>query len=221
MNMTGDSLRRELFRLALCLVMIASLAGPVTADDQQPTPSRPPDASGPSGAGDGVPRVLTTPRPVQPSQAQVAAREPQSTSNIQLDLVITDTLGGKPVKKTVTMLISNGGNGSIRTAGSIPIPLPEGAFIAPGTLLQTPVQLNIDARASERGNRLINVLATFQFTPAAAVATERLPGSSPPELRQSIDVVLRSGKPLLVSRSADPITDRTVTVELTATIVDQ
>jgi hypothetical protein len=34
-----------------------------------------------------------------------------------------------------------------------------------------------------------------------------------------VTVVLDSGKPLLISKSADPLSDRTVTVEVKATIV--
>lgn len=83
------------------------------------------------------------------------------------------------------------------------------------------MQLNLDARAIEQDNQLITVNATLEFTPVAAADAETTAGVSPPNLQQSINVLLRSGKPLLVSRSADPFTDRTVTVELTATILEQ
>jgi hypothetical protein len=39
------------------------------------------------------------------------------------------------------------------------------------------------------------------------------------EIRQNLRVVLENGKPLMVSQSADPVGDRKVTVEVTATIL--
>ena len=209
--MIADSLRLRLFRITSCVVVMVCLAGQVAADGQQPSPSPPPDSSvGGRGRTGGAVRVPTTPQQVRPAPAPAQAREQQPTSNIQLDLVITDTLSGKPVKKTVTMIARSGMPSSIRTSGMVQ---------TPGSAA-TPVQLNLDARASEQGNRSITVNATLEFTPVALAGAEATAGVSPPNLQQSINVLLRSGKPLLVSRSADPFTDRTVTVEMTATILD-
>lgn len=82
-----------------------------------------------------------------------------------------------------------------------------------------PSELNIDAGATEMSGQLINVIATFEFTPTSDSQTPAQGATN--QLRQQINVMLRNGKPLLVSRSADPVTDRTVTVELTATIREQ
>jgi hypothetical protein len=143
-----------------------------------------------------------------------AARPAQTLSapNIRLDLVITDTHGGTPVKKTVSMLVRNGGSGSIRT--SSPAPRDPNVFGPPPT---TAVELNLDAHASEVRNGLINVTITFEYTPAGGQPAPTSPESLAPRLRESLDVVLRTGRALLVSQSADPATERTVTVELTAT----
>jgi hypothetical protein len=43
--------------------------------------------------------------------------------------------------------------------------------------------------------------------------------AQPAEIHESLSVVLQDGKPLLVSQSADPTTDRKVTVELMATVL--
>jgi hypothetical protein len=51
---------------------------------------------------------------------------------------------------------------------------------------------------------------------AADAAPARTP--APAKVTQNLATVLRSGRPLIVSRSADPATNRTVTVEMTATI---
>jgi hypothetical protein len=41
----------------------------------------------------------------------------------------------------------------------------------------------------------------------------------PTELNQSLTVALQSGKPMVVSQAADPVTDRKIGVEVRATIL--
>jgi hypothetical protein len=149
---------------------------------------------------------------------------PIPTANVKLDLIITDTYTGTPVKKTVSMLIMNGSNGMIRTANRL----------ATGSN----VGLNVDAAVMIHQGGLITVRVTFEYTPAQAPSiinpqnreqidairaqqAERglSPTSQPAELHESLSVVLQDGKALLVSQSADPTTDRKVTVEVMATIL--
>lgn len=149
---------------------------------------------------------------------------PTPTANVKLDLIITDTYTGTPVKKTVSMLIMNGSSGMIRTANRL----------ATGSN----VGLNVDAAVMIHQGGLITVRVTFEYTPAQAPSiinpqnreqidairaqqAERglSPTSQPAELHESLSVVLQDGKPLLVSQSADPTTDRKVTVEVMATIL--
>ena len=173
----------------------------------------------------------TTPPPSRatqtvPSEASLPPRAPALptvTANVKLDLTITDTYTGTPVKKTVSMLILNGSNGMIRTANRL----------ANGSQ----VGLNVDAAAMIHQGGLITIRLTFEYTPAQGggpsvstreqIETARTQlaekGLSltfqPAELHESISVVLQDGKPLLVSQSADPTTDRKVTVEVMATIL--
>jgi hypothetical protein len=128
-------------------------------------------------------------------------------ANIRLDLAITDTYGGSPSKKTVTMLIRSGQGGRIRTANN---------------LAGAEVKLNVDAivrshRVSANGPTWMEAQVTFEYTPAQQPTVEGA-RTFPAQLHESIDVVLLDGKPLVVSQSADPATDRRVTVELTATM---
>jgi hypothetical protein len=177
-----------------------------------------------------------TPPPARPSQTPPptpeAAMPPRAPSlptanpaNVKLDLTITDTYTGTPVKKTVSLLILNGSSGMIRTSNRL----------ASGSN----VGLNIDAAAVIQQGGLITVRVTFEYTPAQSPIatlgggtreqtetaikqlTERglSPSSQPAELHESISVILQDGKPLLVSQSADPTTDRKVTVELMATVL--
>lgn len=146
-------------------------------------------------------------------------------TNVKLDLTITDTYTGTPVKKTVSLLVLNGSSGMIRTWNRL----------ASGSN----VGLNIDAAAMIHQGGLITVRVTFEYSPAQGASLppgggtrEQLdatikqlserglsPTSQPAELHESISVILQDGKPLLVSQSADPTTDRKVTVELMATVL--
>ena len=186
-----------------------STSVPVTSQ-QTPPPARPGQTPAPTM----VEPVMLPPR---------APALPTITANVKLDLTITDTYTGTPVKKTVSLLILNGSNGMIRTSNRL----------ASGSN----VGLNIDAAAMIHQGGFITVRVTFEYTPAqkpaptpatreqvdalrTQLAEQGLsPTSQPAELHESISVILQDGKPLLVSQSADPTTDRKVTVELMATVL--
>jgi hypothetical protein len=142
-----------------------------------------------------------TPRP--PSAPFIAGPNNQpmpSATNIRLDLTITDTFTGTPVKKTVSMIVLTQNGGMIRTAS------PEGWAV-----------LNIDAVAGAYQGGLVSVRMTFEYSPA--LPKDISTTGRPPKLNESITVALQDGKPLVVSQSADPASDRKVTAELTATIL--
>lgn len=138
------------------------------------------------------------------AQAPGAAQAPRGPSNVKLDLAITDTYGGTPSKKTVSMLILPSQNGRIRTSN-----------VLPGTGIE--VKLNVDAHVSMSTPGFMTVMVTFEYTPAQ-VQADAATSLRPAQLHESIYVAVQDGKPLVVSQSADPVTDRRVTVELTATI---
>jgi hypothetical protein len=137
-------------------------------------------------------------------QASGAAQAPRGPTNVKLDLAITDTYGGTPSRKTVSMLILPSQNGRIRTSN-----------VLPGTGIE--VKLNVDAQVSMSAPGYMTVMVTFEYTPAQ-VQADAAASQRPAQLNESIHVALQDGKPLIVSQSADPVTDRRVTVELTATI---
>ena len=143
-----------------------------------------------------APRAET---PRAPSIGAMGSTPMPAATNIRLDLVITDTYTGAPVKKTVSLLVLTGHNGMIRTRGS------DGWSV-----------LNVDAIAAAYTGGQVSLRMTFEYTPAQS----KEPNSGrAPSLNESITVVLQDGKPLMVSQSADPTTDRKVTAELTATIL--
>jgi len=138
-------------------------------------------------------------------QASGAAQAPRGPTNVKLDLAITDTYGGTPSKKTVSMLILPSQNGRIRTSN-----------VLPGSGFE--VKLNVDAHVSMAAPGYLTVMVTFEYTPAQVQSDATTTSLRPAQLNESLYVALQDGKPLIVSQSADPATDRRVTVELTATI---
>ena len=74
-----------------------------------------------------------TPKPPEPAVQRPTPPDPAGQpTNIKLDFTITDQTGpGEPTKKVVTMVVSDRGNGSIRSSGSV--------------RAQGRVQINVDA----------------------------------------------------------------------------
>ena len=139
--------------------------------------------------------------PAEASQARVNL----TRANVKLDLTITDTYTGTPSKKTVSMLVLHNSSGMIRTSNRLPNGVPVG--------------LNVDANVEVIDDDLVQVRVTFEYTPAQLPESEAERTPNPAELHESLTVMLKNGEPLVVSQSADPATDRTVTVELTATVL--
>jgi hypothetical protein len=177
------------------ILLVALLLLPVSAAAQATTPP---------------PSRQQTPAPTTNRRAETPER---SQRNVRLDLTITDTFAATPARKTVSLLILDGNTGLIRTSNRLP-----GAI---------DVQLNVDAAANIIGNGPgVRVQVTFEYLPAQgdddpAASKGMAPAAARPgRLHESITVRLTNGKPLVVSQSADPASDRKVTVELTATILD-
>ncbi len=196
-------------RLTFLLVLTTLIAAPALAE-QTPTP--PMDTPTPAVA------QATTPPAAAPQTTQRNPNAPTirtatddlgarvaSSTNVRLDMKISDTLTGQAVTKEVTMIIQSGSNGRIRT---------ESFFVAQ----KFRVNLNIDASTTAYLSGVVRTNVTFEYSPAANAASGDQPAQVP-QLNESISVILQDGKPLIVSESADPMTARKVTVELTATIL--
>jgi hypothetical protein len=147
----------------------------------------------------------------QVDEARNGGRFVRTLTNVQIELTLTDQTGsGTPDKKTVSMIVSSGNWGRIRSSGNM---------FPPG---ETPlmVDLNVDARPFVSIEGPIPLELTVVDAPALAAGTPREPGKTQPvKINQSLTVVLQSGKPLNVSQAADPVTDRKVVVEVKATVL--
>ena len=100
------------------------------------------------------------------------------------------------------MIVASGSLGKIRNTA---------ARIGP-----TQIGLNVDARPFVSIEGPIQLELTLYYYPPQGDVKD--PGM-PTELNQSLTVVLQSGKPLVVSQAADPVSDRKVVVEVKATVL--
>ena len=136
-------------------------------------------------------------KPASPDQSQnhPSAKTPPQLANIRIELTITDQRTDvQTPPKTVTLLVEDRQSGRIRTG-------------------RNNVALNVDARPEIVRDNRVRVLLSLEYTPQD---TDR---TSPMAISESVAALLEDGKPLVVSQSADPSSDRKVKVELKATIV--
>jgi hypothetical protein len=131
--------------------------------------------------------------------------------NIQLELTITDQMGAAtPDKKTVSVIAADGTVGRVRASASARPSERTGVV---------PTRLDVDTRSWVQSNGMIELNLTLLYQPLRTVQTGEPSQTAPTELNQTLTVLLQDGKPLVVSQSADPISDRRITVEVKATIL--
>ena len=185
-------------RALLILSCVWALSAPSMAEAQTLTP--------PQGPPNVNPPNVAKPSEAKPGEAKSEQANPRfvsSLTNVQVELTLTDQLGtGTPQKKTVSMIVSSGSLGKIRNTA---------ARVGP-----TQIGLNVDARPFVSVEGPIRLELTLYYYPPQGDTTD--PGT-PTELNQQLTVVLQSGKPLVVSQAADPVSDRKVIVEVKATVL--
>jgi hypothetical protein len=139
------------------------------------------------------------------------ARFVRTLTNVQIELVLTDQMGTQPSeKKTVSMIASSGNWGKIRSAANVH-PIGEPPYS---------VELNVDARPFVTTDGMVQLELTLVYAPVKGSGDPKEgPRQRPSGVNQSQTVILQSGKPLVVSQAADPVSDRKVVVEVKATVL--
>jgi hypothetical protein len=175
------------------------------ANDEQATTSS--SASTTTTQKDGK----TTTTTVKTDEAQSKSPWVRTLTNVQIELTLTDQLGSQPAeKKIVSMIASNMNWGKIRSAGQV-FPAGEPPYV---------VELNVDARPWVSVEGPIQLELTFNYSPLKSGGEQKEGNKQRPSgINQSQTVILQSGKPLIVSQAADPISDRKVVVEVKATVL--
>jgi hypothetical protein len=177
------------------LVLTLMMATPLVAQDKPASPE-----------GTRTPTKKEAPAP-NPQEAPAKVPDVGQTVNVRIELTITDQRGDTtPITKTVSMIASDRSWSRIRTQGDVRTPT---GF--------RPVILNVDARPWLVRDNRARVELTIEYRPVAAEAdTEK---STTPNINESLAVILEDGKPMLISQSADPVTDRKVKVEAKVSIL--
>lgn len=196
--------------------IVLALAAPHGAFAQQPAPApaappAPPAAVAPATPAPGsaparapqaprAPAPATPARPAPPGSAPFVAVEPNQPGqlvNIQIDIVLTTDGGNQPpTRKTVTLTLADKQEGSVRSMDR-------------GAGPQAGGSLNVDARPVMQANGQVLTRIGLEFS-----GTEDVPF-----VQVRAQPLLESGRALRISRAVSPRTDRSVTVEVTATVL--
>jgi hypothetical protein len=165
-----------------------------------PRPQQAPRAPQPPKAPE-APGAAAPPKP--PPAPPPPAESTRQSVNVQVDVTIQSKGGaGTPISKTMTMLVADRRQTTLTAQASGGVRRLNGTVSA--SLLRDgkiEMSLNLDFDVSEFK---LGVPETDQGGTA---------------YRGVVNVVLENGKPLMISTSSDPLTDRTVTVEVKATIL--
>jgi hypothetical protein len=208
-------------RVSVLALILCGSAVTVAADQNPPPPTPPPyEQLGPQPGQAPQPPVQrppgkppATPAPTPVGQPPAEPPPPPGPvrklrgrdANLQIEITISDQLGGEaPQKKVVSMLVADQTMGRIRASANAQ--RDKVGFVGTG--------LNVDARpVMLEGDRILLEL-TVEYTPYR----ESQVTQSPTVLNESLSVILQSGKPMVVSQAADPVTDRKMTLEVRATV---
>jgi hypothetical protein len=144
---------------------------------------------------------------------------------VKVDVTITEQNGTEaPVKKIVSLLVADGRSSSVRTITAVPT--------YTGNMRDLP--LNIDANVTVTPEQRVLLDLRFNYSSIGIMEPvlpkgftpknedERVASGSRPSLVaivENLTALLTPGTPVAVARSADPATDRIVTVEVKAEIL--
>jgi hypothetical protein len=179
---------------------------PIVVDQQQPPQNPPPQNPPPGGQRpQGPPPGGQQPGPAQPQRRGQAV-------NIKVDVTITDQRGANPAStKQVSLTLADQEPGRIRSEGEVPVFAP-----GEGPPQTHNVPLNLDVRPEIVTDTKVKIFIGLEYDNVDTAEKGRRPRNM---IRETASVILDSGKPLVISQSADPLTDRKVTVEVKATVL--
>jgi hypothetical protein len=184
---------------------VAPVRRPVPVAPVAQTPPVPPAPPAPAAPPPPMPQPATALRvPVPPPPPG----KPGQNINIRIELAITETSGTTPETKIVSMLASDANWGRVRSQGSAR-PNATADFES--------VVLNVDARPTVLSGETLRLELTVEYVPPTAEASPATDTERPARMHQSVNVILKSGQALEVSRAVDPVSNRTTTVTVTAT----
>jgi hypothetical protein len=187
-----------------------------------PPPPAPPTATQAPRAGREVPP------PPPPAPPPASERRGIPTRNVKVDVTITDQTGaGAAMKKVVSLVVADGRSSSVRSMTQVATQRRETETSVPVNDYRN-VPLNIDTYVSITAEQRVLLELKFNYGSVqrggAATVPARDSGGAPAdamygEITENLWTLLNAGEPVVVSRSADAASDRTVTVEVKAEIL--
>lgn len=190
-----------MYRIAILLLVVTVASGTARAQDEHP----------PSSSTTQTPAATTPSKGEATTQSKGDGSRFPTRSNVRVELTISDQRADGPnEKKQVSMIVSETSWGKIRTHATTRPPSPTAGP-------HMDVALNVDARPFITTGGQIQLELVVNYNPLDE--TNKAGLVRPTELNQSLTVVLQSGKPLVVAQAADPMVDRKMIVEVTATIL--
>jgi hypothetical protein len=127
--------------------------------------------------------------------------------NVRIELTITDERGGSsPVKKTITVIAADANLSRIRSNTLAGPPIGE-------------VPLNVDVMPGVRQGGKIRLMITLQYDLPSPPGEAKGATLYKTAISETLNIIVDDGKPLVVAQSADPVSDRRVTIEVRATVL--
>jgi hypothetical protein len=196
------------------------------AEERERTPAPPPPPAAPTATQ--APRAgREVPPPPPAAPLPVGDRRGIPVRNVKVDVTITDQTGtGAAMKKIVSLVVADGRSSSVRSMTQVATQRRETETSVPVNDYRN-VPLNIDTYVSITTEQRVLLELKFNYgsvrsggtaqpgRDGASVSADAMYG----EITENLWTLLNAGEPVVVSRSADAASDRTVTVEVKAEIL--
>jgi hypothetical protein len=227
-------------RRSFVLILFAAFAVALVATGAWAQGAEQVASQGPKPAPQAPMPAGTSPAPVVPAPAPAKAPPPKDwNTNVRVDVTIAD-ITNKVVStlKSISVTVRNDGRGSVRSGVSLPIPSTTFAAVAQGGVATNPmtswqykdVGLSLDVTSVVISDNFVRLRLAVEYNPvdektASVEGANALPPgqnmASFSQFRQNLDLVLESGKSLVVATSSDPVPgrDRKASLEVKATIL--
>jgi hypothetical protein len=152
----------------------------------------------------------TAPAPQKAEAQPVSPQRVNQPINVKVEVTITDQRGtGAPVKKMITVVAGDGMNGRIRSSTDL-AGLPT-------------LPLNVDVLPIILTGGKIRVIVSLQYELPGPSDETQQPTTGrtlmKTTIQENLALILDDAKPIVAAQSADPISERQVTIELKATIL--
>ncbi len=184
-----------------------------TSEQAPPPPAAAPAAPQAPAPARSV-RVPDATAPQAPTPGLEMRRARGQSVNVKVELTITDQVGTKaPDKKNVSMVVVDGERGSIRSNAEVIQKIEE--VVAGQTSVKSNVRsvpLAVDVWPEIEGSR-VRLRLSLEYDLLGETVANRV------SIRETVAVMLENGVPLVVALSAEPMTDRRVTLEVKASIM--